>query len=481
MIKKTLWLLILWLFSIWITNWYWLQVLYNWIEWEIRNLPLATYWNTFKLQNWANFLLNWQYKLFQTINEETAWWNNITYRRLRNIFWTENWLYVIVSTSPKNTTSWIQTNNIKQWYIHQFCKTTYWTEEVNICSDYWTNITVYSINDFIENEQYKNPDIILYKDSWQYYQFCFWYENLNENICFDLDSSDCNDYCNTNCSNSSIKPWMTKECNTINITRNPLMWELWTASDQITPIATYSVFWKTNEWWWEQEITKPITTHPCMTLNELFALRPQYNTWLCYSSDKIRNWTSFETTTQYSIYELYHTYNDFRNDLNLYQNYCWNYVATQTACQNAFNWKQAEYSLISKLPNNINDKDLYNYCDLALNYDRNTSTCVINSWATTPKPWTEPTYEDIIKAITNQNIKNQAPNTWTVFDELCEEWDENCLQNMAVNRNILESLQNIYNKITSLFEKRTGVEWLIPSYIMRLIFLTLFFTILLKK
>lgn len=485
MIKKILWLCILWWsLLLWYTNAYWLQVLYNWIEWEIHSYPLSTYWNTFILWNGANFLLNWQYKVFSQIDRETDWWNSISYARLRNIFRTENWLYVIATTWTKNSVSTIQTNNIKQWYIHQYCKTTYWTTQNNICSTYtnynWS-YSVYDISTFYENSQYNNPDIILYDWKTQYFNFCFWYEDLNENICFNIESTDCNDYCNTNCTSANSIPQMVnnKKCDSLWLTYNPLMSEFWTNTDTITPIATNSLFIWWN-WWWNNNWITLYTwqNYICPTYRQILQnYWANYNTWLCYNwTLKYENW-QITTVQKQDIFTVFQDYEEYQQYIYLYNNNC-KAPATQQNCENVFNGEREKYSIIANaVNNNVDDKWLWNYCNIALNYDLNTTTCVWNPENLQKEPYTPKELEEYI-----WNLANiwtiYTPTTWNILNWLIGEGET---REDIATRDLFWQIDQIKDKISSIFEERNGVSGIIPDYILWLILTTLLLTVLLKK
>ena len=80
----------------------------------------------------------------------------------------------------------------------------------------------------------------------------------------------------------------------------------------------------------------------------------------------------------------------------------------------------------------------------------------------------------IVTPWTNESWTNNVLNTINK----CENGDRDCYVN---NRNFIESLGNIYGKITWLFKERNWVNWIIPNYILRITFLTILFTVIFKK
>lgn len=504
MIKKLLWLCIFWLsLLLWYTNAYWLQVLYNWIEWEIHSYPLSTYWNTFTLWNNANFLLNWQYKIFSQIDRETDLWNSVQYARLRNVFWTENWIYVILTTWTKNSVSTIQTNNIKQWYIHQYCKTTYWTTENEICSTYtnynWT-YNVYDISTFYENSQYNNPDIILYNWKWQYFNFCFWYESLNENICFNLESTDCNDYCNTSCTSANSIPQMAnnKQCNSLWLTYNPLMSEFWTNTDTITPIATNSLFLSSSGDWiviWSGWIALN-TTWSAINYFEKNYWRNENicYVWIDNVTDLWWSSVSFEYWTGLSIFETFNTlywnidldkvyvwlnswiinysewfwrgwnplylasYNSWTNQVDLrYDNltfpFSWNPVAVYFMTNNIDNfWNPSWSEIVSYCNLKINDWTFDEIIDQAVknNITKYTEQSNKNNWLN--PDWTNKNY-----------FWSWFIFTWNIWEYTWVTWDQ--LQ-YSGDVNLKSFFDNALEEMKGALDNfQNPLTWMLPSYI----------------
>lgn len=170
--------------------------------------------NDLELKNWVNFILNDNYRLISVMS---AW----TYPRLKNVFWTENWLYFIDSCQGGYSCQNINTSIKVQWYIQNYYECDL---DWNVCD---TNSPTYSSEQFFTNNSYSNPDYMLLSDTLRdesALYVCFAYSSLNKMICFMWYEHAWN-------LNNSI--WFTY---------NPLPSQLLQSEDQISSYFTNSPF-----------------------------------------------------------------------------------------------------------------------------------------------------------------------------------------------------------------------------------------------
>ena len=145
-------------------------------------------------------------------------------------------------------------------------------------------------------------------------------------------------------------------------------------SSNILNYLSNSPFWSPWGWWavWNNNYLCPTVWQLLNTYSS------EYNTSLCYSSSLIYSWNSVVSVSPQSIFELFENQSDFVNYRQLYSNNCnLSPMSDNTACNNIFQWKNLQYSLIAKIPWTVNSLNLYSYCNLALN------SSSFNTW--TPK------------------------------------------------------------------------------------------------
>lgn len=301
--------------------------------------------------------------------------------------------------------------------------------------------------------------------------FCFGSDYYNRSICFWISK-----YQNRN---NIIYPWLNSSITNYtwyNQASLPTSFNDLIRSDiSMSP-------WNWNNQSWNNNINNNTTNiGSCPTIWQLMKnMWRNYNTWLCYNNTTYFNGTTFEQIEKQDIFTIFNdNYQEYTNRISIYRNNCTNANTTQ-ACQNAFSGEYKKYSIISNAINsNVDEKKLRNYCNYWLNYDPNTTTCVASWW------WIKEEYtnEEIITDLVNNWIivTPWTNETWSnnVLNAIkCEDWDRKCYVN---NRNFIDSLWNIYGKITWLFKERNGVNWIIPNYILRITFLTILFTVIFKK
>lgn len=232
-----------------------------------------------------------------------------------------------------------------------------------------------------------------------------------------------------------------------------------------------------------------INEYSCPTIQQLLnTYWNEYTTNLCYSSNLIYSWWTIQTVTPKSIFTLYPTLTDFTQDIWTYNSYC-NNASTTTACQTMFENKEEKYTLIAKIPNNVEPFKLYQYCNLALNYDPSQTTCTA-SWTINTNTWI--TINDIITEIGEENYTvvtpwTPPPSIWTgngtgsVYDNLITDENDTQWRNVVQNaKNIIQTMKELYAKITWIFRWREWTQWIIPRYITSIILLIVLFKLFKK-
>ena len=258
-----------------------------------------------------------------------------------------------------------------------------------------------------------------------------------------------------------------------------LTWSIWIPRST-TDFTSYA--WKSIYYWWTQQ--NVILNQQCPTIKQLMNnMWKNYNTWLCYNNTNYYNWNNFEQIEKEDIFTIFNDdYENYINRISIYRNNC-NAPATSQNCWNAFSGEFKKFSIISNAINSkVDEKNLWNYCNLWLNFDPNATTCTLNwSWIIKEEYTTE---EEIQNIINNGTIptpwNNTGSNENSVINILndCEDWNRECYIN---NRNFIDSLSSIYWKITWLFNERNGIEGIIPEYILRIAFMMILFTVIFKK
>lgn len=238
--------------------------------------------------------------------------------------------------------------------------------------------------------------------------------------------------------------------------------EVW--SDLEFPINN-SPFW----WWGWWSVNN---NYLCPTVWQLLnTYWSEYNTWLCYSSSLIMSWWSVVSVSPQSIFDLFPTQSDFVNYRQLYSNYCSQSPVAwvSSSCSSAFQWKDIEYTLIAKIPWSINSLSLYSYCNLALNQDPNTSTCVASGVYNTGV-----SRQDVINSIVNWDYQVVIPSSWSITSDVIWSWN-------YFDWDIFWSIQSIYTKFTSFFTTQTwNIVWILPWYIIAMLLVIILFRLFKK-
>lgn len=409
MIRKIILCFFVFLFGFfWFSYWYLAPTITIDLPWNF------SYWGT-DINNITS-ALNFSSDFWKYLHIIDHWRANNDYY----IFWNNNKLYVY----------WYYwySNSYNQWYFQSFCKI-YWTW---YCNWEWSNpflvtiwdefysLTGVNFTQFIGSFQGETDDPWL----------CFYNKNNNITYCTQ-----------TRYSLAQMLSW------TLNIPD-------WTTS--FNSYAQYSPFFSTS-----YLPDYSLDNIYCPTVRQLINNynRNWFSSWLCYSSNKIYNWSSFVSVEPQSIFDLFSSKEDFILSLNKFATYCESSVYNSDVCASAFSGEDLRFNLISKIPNNSNlwwRKSLYNYCGL-YNYDPNTTTCVW-SWVL-PDYWSDFNYDDIVDIIWEWDYSIVSPfasgsvfDNWFWYDY---SWD------------VITNIQLLFKKFTSLFSKQTSnIEWFLPSWIL---------------
>ena len=399
--------------------------------------------------------ITWKNQLYEfNINSPTELWN-FTYQfdsrgNLATISSSSQWNFVFNAFANGQYTLWNSYGwynwklyyyskssynwNTKQWYLNKWCikenlsdcyNWNYVWDTEDVIATIWTiSKVVYGAN----IELSPNP----------------WWGNLAgannpTMLCF----YDGNYYC-VSCSHSSdCQSWLTGTSLNIN-------------ADNITTLNNI------------QREQSPFNTIPqqqtpetqwlCITVEELFEMQSNnYNTWLCYGNTRIKvNWWRQTTYPIRNLVEIYPTYSEFREDINTYYNYC-KPPNTMETCQEAFSWKQYNYTIVSKLPDGTDPAILWDMCKTYQTRSGNMQKNICDM--------TEEEQKDLVtsiqtpewqaEAIAKGRIKTTLPASWTVYDDLTD----------TTKRDIITAIPSVRTKISSIFVRRSGKTWIIPNYI----------------
>lgn len=220
----------------------------------------------------------------------------------------------------------------------------------------------------------------------------------------------------------------------------------------------------------------PNTNIYCPTIWQLLKnYGENYNTWLCYNNTLYFNneTLQFETVEQEDIFTIFTDYTTFTNRQSIYNTNCWTPYTTNS-CSNAFSGEYKKYSILSNMINaKVDEKKLWNYCNMALNYDLNATTCVASGVIAEP-----PTRDEFLDSIINWDYTVVTPNSWNIYDNLLT-GDQT--RETETQRDVFWAMDRIYTKITWLFRDRNGVQGIIPEYIMRICYISILFVVLFKK
>jgi len=396
-----------------------------WYVWTLQNLNLTDTtvnikWNFLSEFWWLSFNMFtfWQDNYFFWPSDEynQYWlfytkfcWENNWYRCHE---WFNNYFYVCDTFTPDNYTNhWA--NCIPQ------------TDE---------NLLINILN-WVDNTQYR---YYIHSDVWAFWRLCF-SSNVWNSICLSQEP-----YWNHPASNSL---------------------SLGNFSD-----VSSSYIWISPAGWLNNN-TVSSDVYLCPTVWQLLSSYDSsiYNTWLCYSSSLILSWWSIISLDPVSLFDLFNSRSDFISYSDLYNTYCNNFVVNWSQCFDIFSWLDLQYSLLSKAysNNNVNPSYLYQYCNLSLNYDSNTSTCVW-SWIYI-NPW-EISADDIISSVIWWDYFNlsQLPSSWSNVSEVLS-WD-------YYTWDFISSLDDLWNKFTWLFwQQVSNNNWVLPFYIIWMFLLVVLF------
>ena len=395
-----------------------------------------------------------QYWFFNT----TIWWVNKPFLK-DTIGWASLWQWYFWNDNKLYCYKWY-TNLEYQGYIWK-----YW-----IC--YWTGSTSWRCNhptDFWYSEYDPNIvwEFLRWITYWDMWSAAFQWNNSTPNLV--IDDYDTYTSMIFICWNDFISSYW-------NISN--LWFQTWNLIQNFTWFASLDSSYMWNPPW--QNTTqgnRNNNNYYCPTIWQLLNnYWDNYNTWLCYNSTLYYNnqTNQFETIEKKDIFTVFSWFDEFKNRVSIYNNNC-KVPATQENCSNAFNGEFEKYSIIANTTDsNVNKRDLWNYCNMSLNYDPNWSTCVASGYIVE-----QPTEEELINMVINGEItKISTPWTWNILNNLLGSWQS---RDDIATRDILWQLDQLKEKLGSIFNERNGTNGIIPDYIMWLILTTLLLTVLFKK
>lgn len=434
-------------------------------KWEALT-PTANWYNSTYLQwlteTWVYFLLKWttyrnliywHYYLWWTSRDEfwffcNTWWHEwfcrfMSWTNGNNLLYYNNRIYPYESrkTSTPSTTNCAATK--QENFTWNVCY-------VKAREDFW--------------EEYD------WKFTWIYFrvnrqmQPCFIYEELNEIVCPNQYVSDF--YWSTET--------YTFDSFDDTLVKNPSYITQEEEQEQDTPLI----------------YTGTITNQHAIYAYEQLWITPQQCYWW-YPIDTIYN-------TGTILYQWYQAWTG-ASILDLYNLYSWNYNWYQSTYMTEeqtkisqflsenyqwyennglsfFIWKPEALITIIQQYNNGNQKatekgrwyslfQLYTYCDLLINHNNN-------------EEYTGNTATPDMRrnGIDTENQEIVLPVTWSVFDELQQDWEFK--RNKA--QDVRDTINSVYTKLTKIFKLRWWVQGIIPDYITRILLLIILFAIFKK-
>ena len=434
-------------YSIWFIKWWWVITDFIWVWKSVAWFDLSRlfWWSTnwlpyvyLKPNNSAIPTIQWFYDRYYVCNELTT-----------------------IDTLPDNCTIW--------WYFDYS-----WSLENDkvFLKSFFSNVIAEDLVYYNSFEDRYGWATLTYSINWL--DICWSSSEIWKSLCFRwvYCNSSSNSYCNSYNYGSLINSQNLSDLTFWNVANS----RIWYAPGQ----AWYD--WSRDN---TNESTSNVVIGSCPTIAQILQNNywSSYNTWLCYNNTTYFNWTNFETIEKDEIFTIFDdNYENYTNRISIYWNNC-SSANTNQACANAFSGEYKKYSIIANAMNsNVEVKKLWNYCNLALNYDPNATTCVASGVVKE-----QPTQEEMLNDILN--INTWIPTPWNatgtqvnnVFNSLCDPNNpDTCYWTWNI-RDIFWSMQRIYWKITWLFAQRQWVKGIIPDYILRITFLIILFTIIFKK
>lgn len=440
-IKNLLTFGIIWLWIINFSHGAWNWMVYSWIlfAWDCLT------------SNWSDICIDEKLNIYNT-DWYDFWKINLWWRWDRYLFW-KNWKIYY----------WQAKNQWYQWFFSWYSVTDDISDVIPqfnspLSEFYWWNLW----NRF--SKTYLN-----FVNNWISIRLCSFSTSINEYVCY---------------WNRTIWYWD---------------WDLqldlnWLTYSEINTLVQpeKSPFNSSQNWWWWNwwiTINRNQWKYYCPTFREVLQnYWNKYNTWLCYNSTLRYDWNQITTETKQDIFTVFTDYTEYTNRISIYRNNCGS-TSTQANCSNAFTGERKKYSIIANaINNNVDEKKLWNYCNIGLNYDLSQTTCTA-SWYIAEQPTAEEILEDILHW--NYTISTPPQSTWwtggNILNDLIN-WNINTwtivgswTREDIATRDIFGQLDQIKSKISDIFESRSWVSGIIPDYILWLILTILLLTVLIKK
>lgn len=401
-------------------KWWWVLSNYLWTAKSVLALNSNTFfWRT---TEWSPYFYSpwfqWFFSQYMSCDEFTGWVTSPTNCSSQSLTWDYKVIF-------KNFF-----NNIKAWdyaFYNYSSHTAWW---VNCWYRNWWVVVCFSSSEIHKSLCFKNSYC---------YNWCQW------------GSSQCSSFCSAFW---GCWWWLVNSQNLSNVT-------FWSINNSWIWYAPWNVWYN----WWEDPIPNwDLTNISCPTVSQLIDNynKNWYYSWLCYSSSKIFDWSSFVSVEPKSIFELFSSKDDFISSLNKFATYCESSVYNTNVCSEAFSWEDLRFNLISKIPDTSVlwwRKSLYTYCWL-YNYDPNATTCVA-SWVL-PDYWSDYTVNDVIQSISDWNYSVYSPVTNnTEYNTVFNNWSW-----YIYSGDIITNIQALFWKFTSLFKQQTSnTRWMLPEFI----------------
>lgn len=428
----------------------------------------------------------------------------------KSIFWLfiTLWLTISFSSAVSYIWTWVDDNSVVNQYW--FFNTTIWWQNKPFLKGsvgalslwqwyFWNNDKLYCFKWYsnIEYQWYIWKVWVCYF-TWSNFTSCnfptnFWYSDYDSNVVWEfLKWITYWDFWETGFQWTNDTPRLTIYDNDTYVSMNFICWNdfvssywdiynLWFQTWNLIQNFNWfesldsSYMWNPPWYWWTNNRERNNNNYYCPTIWQILKnYGENYNTWLCYNSTIRYDNGQITTVEKQDIFTTFENYNDFTNRTSIYNNNCGT-PNTVENCQNAFSWQREKYSIIANaINNNVRIKDLWNYCNMSLNYDPNWSTCTASGYIAE-----QPTEDEFIEMIIEWEItKISTPWNWNILNNILGTWQT---RDDIATRDILWQLNQLKEKIGSIFNERNGTDGIIPDYIMWLILTTLLLTVLLKK
>ena len=448
-------------------------------KWLSATVP---WWWTFTLQDYWNFLTDYEYKYFIT-NENTFYYS---------VSWINKKLYVLASSY----------DNIHSPATQGFI-TDFWLCPINqsLCAPTLGEI---SADDFYNSSIYNNPDFISIDYLYSNVSFCFWYEILDKKVCAYF-SPYISDYITWNLNISSIPlpenfvgsqlssyVWNSPFSNSSN--NWPISYT-WTFEDEIdSTIAYYEYRYNWNEnmcYVWTNDLEHsfryfiwqwvPYEFWSGATLYQLY-----YSIYSWFGNNKIRNLWSFINSWVINYWMVYDTL--WEDDIRYVARYNW----PDTNVTILYTWYTNElflgnlgaiYNMASVLYNSYMKEstmweEVAYYCDIKLNYQNYKNWSLSFTWLQDlVTPWIIERVGDYISRDMPWSTWYIQPDmwSWSIWNDIVSSWYA-----IPEDINPTNLFKDYYEKMNNLVRNFVPASWtwIIPDWILFPMLFLIFYRII---